>query len=169
MATPWLNYWFPERRVYQQLVVYDAQQCGSTALCSVSSAPWVKINHTLVNSGDRVESTIAVSAVLEPSPSPSNVTITTEFNPADNLVPSLMSGNLSWNGEMHQGQTIELRAVFTFEQDGRYYVSGSAVSSAPYEISGGRTGIHWDELDEDVSVPALLLGQGDLTNFKKAM
>jgi hypothetical protein len=27
-----------------------------------------------------------------------------------------------------------------------------------YEISGGGTGLHWDELDEDISVPALLAG-----------
>lgn len=30
-----------------------------------------------------------------------------------------------------------------------------------YTISGGGTGLHWDELDEDISVPALLLGIGD--------
>ena len=28
-------------------------------------------------------------------------------------------------------------------------------------ISGGGTGVHWDELDEDISVPALLMGIGD--------
>ena len=27
-----------------------------------------------------------------------------------------------------------------------------------YEISGGGIGLHWDELDEDISVPALLSG-----------
>ena len=32
-----------------------------------------------------------------------------------------------------------------------------------YELSGGGTGIHWDELDEDVSVEGLLLGVGDRT------
>ena len=30
-------------------------------------------------------------------------------------------------------------------------------------ISGGGTGLHWDELDEDISVAALLLGIGDRT------
>jgi hypothetical protein len=30
-------------------------------------------------------------------------------------------------------------------------------------ISGGGTGLHWDDLDEDISVPALLLGIGDRT------
>ena len=32
-----------------------------------------------------------------------------------------------------------------------------------YEISGGGSGLHWDELDEDVSVENLLLGIGDKT------
>ena len=30
-------------------------------------------------------------------------------------------------------------------------------------FSGGGTGIHWDELDEDISIPALLMGVGDRT------
>ncbi len=32
-----------------------------------------------------------------------------------------------------------------------------------YELSGGGTGIHWDELDEDISVEGLLMGIGDRT------
>jgi hypothetical protein len=34
---------------------------------------------------------------------------------------------------------------------------------ACYEISGGGSGLHWDELDEDISVEGLLLGVGDRT------
>lgn len=30
-------------------------------------------------------------------------------------------------------------------------------------ISGGGIGLHWEELDEDISVPALLHGKGDAT------
>jgi hypothetical protein len=30
-----------------------------------------------------------------------------------------------------------------------------------YTISGGGQGLHWDELDEDISVQGLLAGQGD--------
>ncbi|MDM8547081.1 DUF2442 domain-containing protein [Candidatus Venteria ishoeyi] len=30
-----------------------------------------------------------------------------------------------------------------------------------YEISGGGSGLHWDELDEDISVEYLLMGIGD--------
>ena len=32
-----------------------------------------------------------------------------------------------------------------------------------YEISGGGTGLHWDDLDEDVSVPGLLAGMAQQT------
>ncbi len=35
------------------------------------------------------------------------------------------------------------------------------------EISGGGTGLHWDELDEDISVEYLLLGIGDRTHASK--
>ncbi|PWU22828.1 MAG: DUF2442 domain-containing protein [Bdellovibrio sp.] len=34
---------------------------------------------------------------------------------------------------------------------------------AKYELSGGGTGIHWDSLNEDISVAGLLLGKGDQT------
>ncbi|TGK47677.1 DUF2442 domain-containing protein [Leptospira kanakyensis] len=36
-----------------------------------------------------------------------------------------------------------------------------------FEISGGGIGIHWEELDEDISVAGLLLGTGDLSSSKK--
>lgn len=39
----------------------------------------------------------------------------------------------------------------------------SQAQRARYEISGGGTGLHWDELDEDISVEGLLLGIGDRT------
>jgi hypothetical protein len=32
-----------------------------------------------------------------------------------------------------------------------------------YEMSGGGTGLHWEELDEDISVGGLLPGIGDRT------
>lgn len=30
-----------------------------------------------------------------------------------------------------------------------------------YTLSGGGTGLHWDDLDEDISVAGLLMGIGD--------
>ena len=32
-----------------------------------------------------------------------------------------------------------------------------------YEINGGGSGLHWDEIDEDINVENLLLGIGDRT------
>ena len=32
-----------------------------------------------------------------------------------------------------------------------------------FTISGGGKGLHWDDLDEDISVPSLLAGIGDRT------
>ena len=32
-----------------------------------------------------------------------------------------------------------------------------------FTLSGGGRGVHWDDLDEDISVPALLMGVGDRT------
>lgn len=36
-----------------------------------------------------------------------------------------------------------------------------------YEISGGGSGLHWNELDEDISVEGLLAGVGDLTQTRR--
>lgn len=35
-----------------------------------------------------------------------------------------------------------------------------------YEMSGGGAGLHWEEIDEDISVPGLLRGYKDRTYFK---
>lgn len=37
------------------------------------------------------------------------------------------------------------------------------VQREKFELSGGGTGIHWEEIDEDISVPGLLRGVGDQT------
>jgi hypothetical protein len=42
-------------------------------------------------------------------------------------------------------------------------VNASPSERAKYVVSGGGTGLHWDDLDEDISVAALLLGVGDRT------
>ncbi|MBA2378402.1 MAG: DUF2442 domain-containing protein [Blastocatellia bacterium] len=41
--------------------------------------------------------------------------------------------------------------------------AASPVQRKSYLISGGGAGLHWDELDEDISVPALLAGRMDQT------
>jgi len=42
-------------------------------------------------------------------------------------------------------------------------LKASPEQRALFIISGGGTGIHWDEIDEDISVSGLLLGIGDRT------
>ena len=37
-----------------------------------------------------------------------------------------------------------------------------------YQMSGKGTGLHWEELDEDISVEGLLLGIGDRTHTSRA-
>ena len=36
-----------------------------------------------------------------------------------------------------------------------------------YEISGGGSGLHWDDIDEDISVEGLLMGVWDRTRTSK--
>lgn len=38
-----------------------------------------------------------------------------------------------------------------------------------YELSGGGIGIHWDDIDEDISVPGLLMGNKDITNYHRVI
>jgi hypothetical protein len=35
-----------------------------------------------------------------------------------------------------------------------------------FKLSGGGVGIHWDDLDEDISVAGLLLGDGDVASMR---
>ncbi len=46
-------------------------------------------------------------------------------------------------------------------------LNASSEQRNKFELSGGGTGIHWEEIDEDISVPGLILGNKDLTYFKK--
>ncbi|MGH7495661.1 MAG: DUF2442 domain-containing protein [bacterium] len=45
-------------------------------------------------------------------------------------------------------------------------VSATPEQRQSYEISGGGIGLHWDEIDEDISVEYLLLGIADRTRPK---
>ena len=44
----------------------------------------------------------------------------------------------------------------------------SVVQREKYEISFLGNGLHWEELDEDISVEGLLAGRGDMTRRKPA-
>ena len=37
-----------------------------------------------------------------------------------------------------------------------------------FELSGGGRGVHWDELDEDISVEGLLAGRADQSHTRQA-
>jgi hypothetical protein len=45
-------------------------------------------------------------------------------------------------------------------------INASPAQREKFILSGNGTGIHWDELDEDISVENLILGIGDLTSAK---
>lgn len=42
-------------------------------------------------------------------------------------------------------------------------LNATATQRNQFELSGGGSGIHWNQIDEDISVPGLLAGIGDLT------
>jgi len=42
-------------------------------------------------------------------------------------------------------------------------LNASEVQRQSYTISGGGTGLHWEEIDEDICVKALIMGVGDRT------
>jgi hypothetical protein len=45
-------------------------------------------------------------------------------------------------------------------------LNATAQQRNQYELSSGGMGIHWDEIDEDISVPGLLMGYRDITNYQ---
>ena len=46
-------------------------------------------------------------------------------------------------------------------------LTADAASLSSYELSGGGIAIHWDNLDEDLYVPNLLLGITDINRLNK--
>ena len=46
---------------------------------------------------------------------------------------------------------------------------GSPQQREQFVISGGGTGLHWEDLDEDISVAGLLAGVGDRTSRREAV
>lgn len=45
-------------------------------------------------------------------------------------------------------------------------LNASPTQREKYVLSGNGTGIHWEEIDEDISVPGLLMGKKDVTYNK---
>ena len=46
-------------------------------------------------------------------------------------------------------------------------LNASPAQRKQYELSGNGTGIHWEAIDEDISVPGLILGNKDAAYYKK--
>jgi len=46
-------------------------------------------------------------------------------------------------------------------------MAGTPEQRLRFELSGGGTGMHWEELDEDISVQGLLMGIGDQTRTNR--
>jgi len=47
-------------------------------------------------------------------------------------------------------------------------LAASDTERSDFVISGGGTGLHWEALDEDISIEGLLLGVGDRTRNRSA-
>lgn len=62
--------------------------------------------------------------------------------------------------ELSDGRTLGIPLVW-FPR----LLQASAEQRQKYQLSN--SGIHWDALDEDISIAGLLAGQGDLTRFTK--
>jgi len=139
-----LNLLFPATRAYIQLSTNGLDSIGEP-----SPTRWARLNHTLVATGSIVESVLVVDAMMEPDPSPDNVTIgivfePSDFDPAENLIPVVTGGDLTWSGEMHQGQSVTLRTTMKLPSDGRYFIGGFALSSAPWGTMGASTRFYID-------------------------
>ena len=46
-------------------------------------------------------------------------------------------------------------------------LNASPAQREQFEMSGNGTGLHWDQLDEDISVEGLLLGVGDRSHARQ--
>ena len=75
--------------------------------------------------------------------------------------------------------TFDLDTMWVHLADGRqmgvplaYFprlLNATEAQREQYVISGGGTGLHWDDLDEDISVQALVMGIGDRTRPTNAL
>lgn len=81
--------------------------------------------------------------------------------------------NFSGNRPQAKKLSFDKDTFSVFLTDGRILIvplayfprlmSATTKQLKKYELSGGGTGVHWDELDEDISIQGLLLGYGDQT------
>ena len=147
-----MNRLFPVTRVYAQLVLPNVNECPPGYHCSPASVSWPKLNHTLVITGNRVESFLEATAVEEPRPNPANITAGIGFNPTWSsylilppgyltdadvyVIPVVVGGDVLWRGELHQGQSIEINNTLILPSDGRYFIGAIVLSAVPGGVEG---------------------------------
>lgn len=83
---------------------------------------------------------------------------------------------MSWELKKFEVEVVNFEpyTMWIFFEDGRMLgvpvfwfpklMKASPEQRMAYTLTGGGTGIYWDELDEDISVEGLLLGYGDRRN-----
>ena len=74
----------------------------------------------------------------------------------------LSFGEHRFDGELRDGRILSIPYTW-FPR----LIGTSTVLLNRYELSGEGEGIHWDDLDEDISIKGLLAGNVDQTNFAK--
>lgn len=127
---------FPVATTYSQFVNGVTFRCPPSAHSCWGPPRWVGLNHTIVVKGATVESFLEATALEEPYPSPTNVSVAARFWPSDNLVPLVKGGEVEWRGELHQGNYRRIHTTFALPRDGRYFVAGQFVSY----LDGGSAG-----------------------------
>ena len=78
---------------------------------------------------------------------------------------SLPARDFSPGGTPRGNPSLPVEATTTLTQRAFFsrLLGATQQQRVDYSISGGGTGLHWESLDEDISVEGLLLGVGDRT------
>ncbi len=133
-----INQVFPTTRAYYQLTNFE----NCIEICTPASTRWVSINHTLIIKGNVVESFLEATAVEEPIPNPTNISIGIWFNTVGYdpplLHPTVTGGDTEWRGELHQNGSVTMHTSFVLPSDARYFIGGVA-SSSTNSTTDGRT------------------------------
>jgi hypothetical protein len=79
------------------------------------------------------------------------------------LVKTLRFDDSSMWVELSDGRTLGIPLAW-FPR----LMKATAVQRRSFEFSGGGAGLHWPDLDEDISVDGLLAGRGDQTKPSRA-
>ena len=79
------------------------------------------------------------------------------------LVQKPLAKNVSFDSDMMWVELIDGRKLGVPLAYFPRLLKATSEQCQSYEISGGGSGLHWDQLDEDINVENLLMGIGDRT------